>query len=72
MLSKSAFSREMTKPWFFGAFKVFISYIFPESFIENHEFVQKIRNFSSLILAISVSFLDFFHFLVTKGNGVII
>ena len=63
-------SKERVKSWFFMTFDIIISHIFPESFIETPQVVQKIWIISFSILAIFIdfhpSFGIFWHFLVTK------
>ena len=41
-ISKNVFSKERLKLWFFVAFNIIISRIFPENFIEIPQVVQKI------------------------------
>ena len=40
--SKSVFSKEREKPWFFVTFDIILRHIFPENFIEFPQVVQKI------------------------------
>ena len=40
--SKNVSSKERVKPWFFMTFKIILKHIFPESFIEFPQVVQKI------------------------------
>ena len=57
--SKSVFSRERVKPWFFVAFNIIKDHIFPENFIEIRQVVQKIWRFSPSIFTILINFSDF-------------
>ena len=67
---KNVPSIERMEPWFFVTFNIISKYIFPESFIEFRQVVQKKwRNYLS-ILVIFLSFPPFFwniwYYLVTK------
>ena len=76
--SKSVFSKEREKPWFFVTFNIILRHIFPENFIEFPQVVQKIWRNSLSILAnfhqfssIFWIFWIFWHYLLTKKtNGV--
>ena len=57
--SKNVSFREKVKPCFFVTFKIIISHIFTENFIETPEVVQKIWRFSLSILTIFINFSDF-------------
>ena len=61
-ISKKILSKESVKFCFLIAFNIIISYIF----LEIHQISQKIWTFTSSILTIFVSFLDFFTFTCYK------
>ena len=61
--SKTVYSKERMKPWFFSAFNITLRHIFPKKFIEFPEVVQKIWTVSLSILAIFIHFPNFFDFL---------
>ena len=52
----------MVEHWFFVAFNIIISHIFPENFTEICQIVQKIWRLSLPILAIFINFHQFFDF----------
>ena len=62
--TKNITSNQKVKPWFFVTFDIIIIHIFPDSFIEIPEIVQKIRRISLSILAIFVNFHQLFNFLI--------
>ena len=59
---KNLSSRERMKPWLFVAFKIVISHIFPENFIEILQDVQNIWRFYPSTLFIFIHFSDFLTF----------
>ena len=65
--SKIVFSRERVNLWFLVTFNIIISDIYPENFIEILHVVQKIRRFSSALLAIFAKFSDFLTFNCCKS-----
>ena len=67
--SKNASIKEKVKPWFFVTFIV-ISHIFPQTFIEITQVVQKIWRISPSILAIFIIFVDFLTFSCYKETWV--
>ena len=64
--SKNAFSRYRKFFFYFVAFNIIKSHIFPENFIEIPQTVQKIWSFSPSILTIFIGFRLFWHFFVAK------
>ena len=60
--SKNVSSKEILKPWNFETFNIIISHIFPESFIEISQVIQKIWRISLSLLTVFIDFLDFFTF----------
>ena len=67
--SKNAFFRVSLKACFSVTFNIVISHIFPKTFIEVPQVVQKIWRFSSSILAIFIIFFGFFDVSLLQENN---
>ena len=67
--SKNVFFRESMEPCFFVTFNILITHIFPETFIEIPQLVQKIWRFSSSILTIFINFSNFSTFPCCKETS---
>ena len=61
--SKNVSSREKVKPCFFVTLNIFISYTFPDNFIEISQFLSSIWRIYSSVLTIFVNFPNFVIFL---------